>query len=83
MSISWSASRFDAWLTTPPEQPDIPMPGEPFYPRCDCGAFLKREPNGMKYIDYPDPDTGEVMHVSEIELRECAKCGKLSEICVA
>lgn len=37
-------ARFDAWLTTQPEAPDIPSPGDEFYPRCGkCGAFLKRD----------------------------------------
>jgi ribosomal protein S27AE len=38
--------RFDAWLTTQPEEPDILVPGDEGYPRCSqCGAFLKREPD--------------------------------------
>jgi hypothetical protein len=36
-------SRYDQWLTTPPEAPDIPLPGDEFYPRCGCGAFLVRD----------------------------------------
>lgn len=38
---------YDAWLTRDPwsDMPDIPMPGDPFYPTCACGAFLRREPD--------------------------------------
>jgi hypothetical protein len=37
-------SRYDQWLTTQPEAPDVPLPGDEFYPRCSgCGAFLKRD----------------------------------------
>jgi hypothetical protein len=42
---------YDAWLTTQPEQPDIPMPGDRDYPVCGnregdgCGAFLSITPD--------------------------------------
>jgi hypothetical protein len=39
-------ARYDAWLTTQPEEPDLPMPGDEFYPRCcRCGGFLRRDPD--------------------------------------
>ena len=39
-------ARYDAWLTTQPDEPDILVPGDEGYPRCSrCGRFLKREPD--------------------------------------
>jgi hypothetical protein len=38
-------SRYDAWLTTPPEYDEIPIPGDPEYPTCERGHFLPLNPD--------------------------------------
>jgi hypothetical protein len=40
------AASLDRWLTTQPDPPGIPLPGDPCYPTCgECGAFLVRDPD--------------------------------------
>jgi hypothetical protein len=52
---------YDAWLTTPPEPSELPLPGDPFYPRCGrCGAFLTREPERTEPGEQTDPCDGEL-----------------------
>lgn len=42
---------YDQWLTTDPASlvPEPPLPGDPSWPRCTCGAWLKLEPERTGY----------------------------------
>jgi hypothetical protein len=59
-----TAASLDHWLTTPPEEPDVPVPGDAWYPRCSRGHFLPREPERVegKVEEYrcPGPQDGRV-----------------------
>ena len=44
MPASAALRGYDAWRTTQPDAPDLPLPGDPAYPSCGaCGAFLRRD----------------------------------------
>jgi hypothetical protein len=55
------SSRYDQWLTTQLEAPDILVPGDESYPRCSgCGAFLKRDEFEADSGEQTLPCDGEV-----------------------
>jgi hypothetical protein len=72
-------ARFDAWLTTPPEEPDILIPGDPGYPRCGrCGRFLKREPESVTTGELREHCDGiPALHAQRVLLD--AACGTFRE----
>lgn len=49
--MSSLGARFDTWLTTQPEYPDVPLPGDHDWPRCEadggCGAWLRLIPDDV------------------------------------
>ena len=61
---------YDAWLTTQPEPAELPLPGDPSWPRCSCGAFLRRDPDSVSSGELATrcdgqlhPDVSECGHV--------------------
>jgi len=66
-------ARFDAWLTTQPEEPDILVPGDEGYPRCGgCGKFLKREPDRTEPGELREHCDGEL----HPDMTECGSTRK-------
>jgi hypothetical protein len=55
------AASLDHYLTTAPEPPEIPLPGDEGYPRCGaCGAFLRRDAiDRSEYKEYADRCDGQ------------------------
>jgi len=46
------------WPPAWPEEQELPFPGDPFYPRCGCGAFLRRDPERTGYGELNETCTG-------------------------